>query len=153
MLSIIRPALIGALCVASSTMALAADGDLRVIVDNVRNANGAVHIAVCPENLWLKEGCVNRAVTPARKGVTEIIVKGLPAGRYGAQLYHDENGNNQLDRGTFGIPKEGVGFSNDAPIRMGPPKFKDAGFDYNGRDGTIRLKMRYFSGDKGPSGS
>ena len=41
------------------------------------------------------------------------------AGRYAVQAFLDENGNGEVDRALFGIPKEGVGFSNDAKIRLG----------------------------------
>ena len=39
----------------------------------------------------------------------------------------DENSNNNFD--TFlSIPKEKYGFSNDAPVFLGPPEFKEAAF-------------------------
>ena len=53
--------------------------------------------------------------------------------------------NGKIDRALFGIPKEGVGFSNDAPIRLGPPKWKDAQFQL-GDDKVITFKLRYFIG-------
>ena len=42
------------------------------------------------------------------------------------------------------MPKEGYGFSRDAKVRMGPPKFKDAVFEHTGEDQKITIKMRYF---------
>ncbi|MDB5725315.1 MAG: hypothetical protein JWQ16_2069, partial [Novosphingobium sp.] len=50
------------------------------------------------------------------------------------------------------IPKEGVGFSNDAKIRLSPPKWAEAVFDYDGKPRTIRLKLRYFIGPDAPAG-
>lgn len=44
-------------------------------------------------------------------------------------IYHDENDNGKLDTNFFGVPKEGVGVSNNAKGNMGPPKFKDALYD------------------------
>jgi uncharacterized protein (DUF2141 family) len=44
-------------------------------------------------------------------------------------MYHDENGNGQLDKNMMGIPRERVGFSRDARGRMGPPSFADAAID------------------------
>ena len=67
-------------------------------------------------------------------------------GRYAAQVFYDENGNHKVDRALFGIPKEGVGFSRDARIKLGPPKWADAVFDYAGGEQIIRLKLRYFIG-------
>ena len=119
-------------------------GTLSVHVTNLRNATGQVHIDVCPEAKFLKENCPYFAVAPAQKGAVTVIVRNLPPGRYAVQAFHDENMNRKVDRILFGLPKEGVGFSNDAPIRMSPPKWADAVFTFGGGDQTIRLKMRYF---------
>lgn len=54
-----------------------------------------------------------------------VEFKDLNAGTYAVQYYHDENNNEKMDTGTFGIPLEGYGFSNDARGFMGPPDFED----------------------------
>lgn len=38
------------------------------------------------------------------------------------RAFRDVNGNQQLDLGTFGIPKEPFAFSNNAKAQFGPPK-------------------------------
>lgn len=54
---------------------------------------------------------------------------GLEVGAdYAVAAFHDENGNDDLDRGLFGIPTEGTGASNDARAFMGPPRYQDARF-------------------------
>ena len=87
---------------------------------------------------------------PAHVGTTVVMIHGLPPGQYAVQTFHDENGNKKVDRNFIGLPREGVGFSNDAPIRMGPPKWADAMFAFNGAEQTIQLKTRYFLGQSGP---
>ncbi len=123
---------------------------LTVDVGNIRAAKGVVHVDICPENKFLKEDCPWSGDAPARIGVTRVTVRGVPPGRYAAQAFLDENGNKKVDRGLFGIPKEGVGFSNDARITFEPPKFADAVFSYDGAGGPIRFSLRYFTGAKGP---
>ena len=54
-----------------------------------------------------------------------VEFKDLNAGTYAVQYYHDENNNEKMDTGNFGIPLEGYGFSNDARGFMGPPDFED----------------------------
>lgn len=66
----------------------------------------------------------------------------VPAGRYALSLVHDENGNGRLDTGV-GIPREGFGFSRDAPVMMGPPSFQRAAFDVGGADVRLTVRMRY----------
>jgi uncharacterized protein (DUF2141 family) len=126
-------------------------GTLTLEIGNVRNARGVVHIDICPQGQFLKDDCPYVGDAPAHVGVTTVIVRNLPAGQYAAQVFHDENRNRKVDRALFGIPKEGVGFSNDARISLGPPKWADAVFGFNGDTQTIALKMRYFLGASGPA--
>ncbi|MBD1868541.1 DUF2141 domain-containing protein [Cyanobacteria bacterium FACHB-471] len=66
----------------------------------------------------------------------------LEAGSYGVAIYHDSNGDEQLNRGALGIPVEGYGFSNDAPAVTGPARFEDAVF-FLGNNTTVPIQMRY----------
>lgn len=66
----------------------------------------------------------------------------VPAGHYAVSLIHDENGNGKLDTRLF-IPREGFGFSRDAPVVMGPPKFERAAFAVEGGDIRLAIRMRY----------
>lgn len=122
-----------------------ADGTLHVTVDNVRGTKGRVHVDLCTEAQFLKD-CPIAADIAARPGVSVVTLNGVRPGRYAAQVFYDENGNHKVDRALFGLPKEGVGFSRDARIGLGPPKWQDAVIDYDGHEQTIRLRLRYFIG-------
>ncbi|HWW63881.1 MAG TPA: DUF2141 domain-containing protein [Sphingomonadaceae bacterium] len=118
--------------------------DLDVAVSGVRNDKGVVHVDVCTPETFLKD-CAWHGEAPARQGTTIVTIRNLPPGHYAAQGFHDENRNGKADQGFLGIPKEGVGFSNDAPIRLAPPRLKDALFDYTGAaTPRITFKLRYF---------
>ena len=128
-----------------------ATGPLSIEVENVRNARGTVHVDICPKDRFLGERCPYSGDAPAHPGTVTVIVADVPAGQYAAQAFHDENNNHDLDRGLFGIPKEGVGFSRNARIVFSPPKWNDAMFSHQARPETIRFALRYFIGAKGPS--
>lgn len=66
----------------------------------------------------------------------------VPDGHYAVSLVHDENGNGKLDTRLM-IPREGFGFSRDAPVRMGPPHFDKAVFPVTGHAEHLTIKMRY----------
>ena len=55
--------------------------------------------------------------------------KNVPDGIYAISLYHDEDGDKELDKFLNMIPTEDFGTSNNAPARFGPPKWKDAKFE------------------------
>jgi uncharacterized protein (DUF2141 family) len=67
----------------------------------------------------------------------------LPAGEYAVSLFHDENDNKVLDKNFIGIPKEGIGTSNDAKGSFGSSKFEDAKFAVKAGLKTITIHIIY----------
>jgi len=128
-----------------------AAGTLTIEVGNVRNNRGRVMVDICPQDRFLKDNCPFHGEAPARAGITTVTVANVPAGAFAAQAFHDENGNGETDRGLFGIPREGVGFSRNARIRMSPPKWTEAMFQHQARAEIIRFDLRYFMGLSGPA--
>lgn len=134
---------------AAAAMAQAA-GSITFEVSNVRNARGKVLVAVCTQRQFLKEDCSHHSEAAARPGTVRVVVPNVPTGTYAVQAFHDENNNEKTDQNFLGIPKEGVGFSRDARISFGPPKWRDAQFAYSGRPEVMRFRMRYMTGAGGP---
>lgn len=52
-----------------------------------------------------------RKIAIAGGGRAEARFDGLGAGSYAAMVFHDENGNGELDQNFMGIPREALGFS------------------------------------------
>lgn len=98
---------------------------LRVEVTGVRDGGGWVRVAVCTPDTFLKD-CPYRGSAPAHLGSVVVTVSGVPPGTYAAQAFHDDDGTGRLDQPVFGFPRKGFGFSRDAPMRWGPPRFADA---------------------------
>jgi uncharacterized protein (DUF2141 family) len=73
----------------------------------------------------------------------QCVFFGLPPGEYAVAAFHDENGNDDLDQGAFGVPTEGTGASNDARGFMGPPPYEGARFQLTGAP-VHRLTIRMF---------
>lgn len=124
--------------------ASAGGASIEVAVTGVRLAKGSVRVSICDQATFLKD-CRWNAAAPAAQGTTIVTVSNVPPGRYAAQGFHDRNDNDKVDRGLFGIPLEGVGFSRDARIRMSPPKWDEAVFDHGTDDQRISFALRYFS--------
>jgi uncharacterized protein (DUF2141 family) len=115
-----------------------------VTVSGVRDAQGTVRVAICPEPDFLKRTCPYVANAPARAGSVVVTVKDVPPGVYAAQAYHDANDNGVLDRTLLGMPAEGMGFSNNARMMFGPPKFGDAAFTVGTADTAITFYLKYY---------
>jgi uncharacterized protein (DUF2141 family) len=78
---------------------------------------------------------------PAMNGGT-VQFKGVQPGRYAIALFHDENANGRMDK-MFLMPREGFGFSRDAPLQFGPPKFSAAAFAVGSTEVRTAIHVRY----------
>ena len=123
---------------------------ITIAVRNVRNNRGRVRVDICQRDHFLADGCPWHASAPAVAGITAVTVADVPPGDYAVQAFHDENSNDRIDRGIFGIPREGVGFSRDARIIMSPPKWNDAMFTHGTGPQSIGFSLRYFIGPGNP---
>ena len=117
---------------------------LEVVVTNVKTAEGRVRVAVCTRADFLQPHCAHFASAPAQVGSTTVAVPGIPPGTYAVQAYHDANDNGRIDRNFLGLPTEAIGFSRDAPMRFGPPRFDDAAIQLGPQGGRITLALRSF---------
>ena len=103
-----------------------AQNKLTVVVDGIEKSKGNVLVAVYDSTNFLKQpayyGMVK--IEPGQEEVT-LVIENIAPGNYAVSLFQDENGNNKLDTGSYGIPVEGYGFSNNAKVKMGPPDFQD----------------------------
>ncbi len=121
-----------------------AAAELKVTLEDVATGSGHLLVAVCTAETFLRRGCPYTGRAPAVSGEAEVVVRGIEPGVYAVQAFHDENDNLDLDRNFLGWPEEGMGFSNDAPMRFGPPRFADAAIAIGAGGGATRVRLRYF---------
>lgn len=138
-------ALVG-LAASLAAAAPAQAGEVVITVTDVRSTKGVIRACMTTrKDIFPK--CVNdpnahRTVVPA--GTKEIRFTAVKPGAYGIALLHDENNNGKADRAMGMMPKEGYGFSRDAPVKMAPPKFADAVIQVGEGSQRVTIKMRYF---------
>src|SRR5690606_35850358 len=124
------PWLIGASQPAVSFQAV--PSHVRLEITGVRSDKGKVQVCMTarPDRFPKCQGDRDAHVrsVPAR-GTVNLDFGDVAPGRYAIAVLHDENGNGKVDRALGLMPKEGFGFSRDAPVRMGPPSFQQAAFE------------------------
>jgi uncharacterized protein (DUF2141 family) len=115
-------------------MALPAQNKLSIKVEGVKSSDGEIMVAIYKEaHGFLKlEKMYKGESTKANKGVTHVAIHDLPDGTYAAALFHDQNGNHNLDTNWMGIPKEDIGFSMAKMKTFGPPSFQECSFQLSG---------------------
>jgi uncharacterized protein (DUF2141 family) len=116
-----------------------------VTITGLRDSRGVVRVAICPRADFLHPRCPYFGLSPSESGSVVVTIENVPPGVYAAQAYQDANHNGILDRNWLGLPREGMGFSNNAPMRFGPPTFDDAAFTLGSGNAAISFRLRYFS--------
>lgn len=108
----------------------ASPGSVAVDVTELRSAKGQILLCMTTNPAMLSK-CdrdpLSRKLAVPVAQARSIRFDGLPSGNYAIALIHDENSNNKMDT-SFGLPREGFGFSRNPVIRFGPPKFAEAQF-------------------------
>ncbi len=108
----------------------------------MHNAVGEVAFTVYPDDkkrFLAKGGKLVRARVSAASPRACFWLK---PGYYAIAQYHDENSDHDFNRTLF-VPKEGFGFSNDAPTSIGLPSFEAVRTALPTAGTTVRMKMRY----------
>lgn len=125
---------------------LASGNVIQVAVGGLRSDKGQIMCALyASAEGFPKDGdkALAHASSPIANGRGVCDFAGIRPGVYAVSVFHDENSNGKLDANWMGIPREGVGASNDAKGRFGPPNFDDAAFRFPGGRLEIKITMKY----------
>jgi uncharacterized protein (DUF2141 family) len=119
---------------------------IRVEVTGLHNDKGEVLCALFSSAIDFPKKA-DKAVARARSGISQghafCEFRSIASGTYAISVFHDENSNGKMDTNFMGIPREGVGASNDAKGRFGPPKFDAAAFHFSGGQLNLKIKINY----------
>lgn len=122
-----------------------APGSILIEIGGLRSNNGQIMACMTANPKTFpdcqKDPNARHLTVPALKGET-VQFKDVPQGRYAIALFHDENGNGRMDKMMM-LPKEGFGFSRDAPLMFGPPRFGAASFQVGSAQLRTAIKVRY----------
>ena len=127
-------------------LAFAQTGSIAITITSFKNNSGTAKIALYNNaEAYPTEGekAYRTATVVIQNKTATATFNNLPYGQYAVAVYHDENGNNELDSNWMGIPNEGLGASNDAKGHFGPPKFEDAKVNLNSAKLAISIKIGY----------
>jgi len=110
---------------------------------DIHSSGGVMVVAVYDneEKFLTDESLLKLYVPVLQSGQMRIPVASLPQGTYALAIFHDEDDDGELDKNWLGIPKEPIGFSNDAKGRMGPPRFEDAAFSLSIHHQSIKITL------------
>lgn len=123
-----------------------ASTSVSIDVTGLRSARGLVRACLTSHAEGFPnchEGPGTYNLTAPAAAAVRLEFGAVEPGRYAIALLHDENSNGKVDRALLLMPKEGFGFSRDAPVRMGPPTFSSAAFVVGDQPVHQAIRMRY----------
>ncbi len=125
-------------------------GTLEIKFTDLRSGQGVVAIGIntSPEG-WPREPQIelNWKKVNVVDGTFTVKVPEMAFGTLAISALDDENSNLEMDM-RLGIPREGFGFSNDAPVGLSPPKFEDSAFQFTRSGQKITIRLRYMGKGK-----
>jgi uncharacterized protein (DUF2141 family) len=119
---------------------------IRVAAEGLQHHDGAVRVALFES----ADGFPGEPAKSLQQGVAQLEgsvatyeFDPVPCGRYAVSVFHDEDGDGEMQRDWLGRPSEGWGVSRDARGRFGPPSFDDSAFEATEDTFSVRLTLRY----------
>ncbi len=117
-------------------------GQIKIVVSNIKEEIGTIHFGVYdnPENFLEEDSRILGGYETVGKVLKDgLLIKDLDEATYALAIYHDKNSNQKFDS-FLSIPQEMYGFSKNAEVFLGPPKFEDASV-FVGRDDIVELNI------------
>lgn len=117
-------------------------GEVKIVVSNIEEKKGTIHYGVYNNSKQFpkESGKILGGYEEVSKVIKNgLLIEGLKESNYAIAIFHDKNSNNKFDT-FFSIPKEKFGFSNNAAVFLGPPKFEDASI-FVGQNSIVEIMI------------
>ena len=117
-------------------------GEIRILVSNIEEKKGTIHYGVYnnPKLFPDESGKILGGFEEVSKVIEDgLLIDDLEESNYAIAIFHDKNSNDKFDT-FFSIPKEKFGFSNNARVFLGPPKFEDASI-FVGKNSIVEIRI------------
>ena len=117
-------------------------GEIRILVSNIEEKKGTIHYGVYnnPKLFPDESGKILGGSEEVSKVIEDgLLIDDLEESNYAIAIFHDKNSNDKFDT-FFSIPKEKFGFSNNARVFLGPPKFEDASI-FVGQNSSVEIMI------------
>ncbi len=116
------------------------DGTTITVTVPVQSNDGTIIAGLFNENTFMKAAPLQGAESKIEDGKATLTFTNVAPGTYGITLFHDKNGNKNMDFEPNGMPKEMFGVSNNI-MSYGPPQWSDAKFEVTSEPITMEIRM------------
>jgi len=116
------------------------DGTTITVTVPVPSNDGTIIAGLYDENTFLKAAPLQGVESKIEDGKATLTFTNVAPGTYGITLFHDKNGNKNMDFEPNGMPKEMFGVSNNI-MSYGPPQWSDAKFEVASEPISMDIRM------------
>lgn len=106
----------------------------------VQTNDGEILFGLYNEATFMKSAPLTGLKSAIAEGTATVTFTNIEPGTYAITLFHDKNGNQQMDFEPNGMPKENYGVSNNI-MSYGPPQWSDAKFEVSNEPLTMEIRM------------
>lgn len=116
---------------------------IHVKITNIEEVKGEMYIAIYNESDdFPNDGQWSfRTSKEVSEAFLEFQVEDLEIGTYAVAIFHDVNGNGEMDENWMGIPKEPFAFSNNFKPKFSAPKFEDCQFELTAEGANLEIAL------------
>lgn len=131
-------------CLATDNAERDAGARLTIKIENVSAKGGTLQIALYDRASYAGHNTdpIVAVHVPAVSPETTATMYNLQPGTYAIKMFQDFYGSNAFVRGTWGIPQEPFGFSNDALPLLDQPSFDAAKFSLERGENVIVVHLQ-----------
>lgn len=137
-----------AFAAAAALPAAAQAADVSVAVEGVR-AGGRLHVSLQQREQFLSDDQVDaKVIDNPSAGTVTVTFAGVQPGDYSVNVWHDDNGNGELDWGPGGSPLDGWALVNGKSLTA-MPTFDQVKTTVSDEGAAVQLPMIYARSEAG----
>jgi len=125
---------------AQSETEIVSEGTSITVNIPVKGTGGNIVVGLYDQNTFMKAAPLQGLESDIVDGKATVTFENVAPGIYAISLFHDKNGNKQMDFEPNGMPKEMYGVSNNV-MNMGPPQWNDAKFEVGNEALSLDIVM------------
>ena len=115
---------------------------LTLTVTDIVTAEGFLSAALFDESGYSAGGSTRGKRVEVSGDKVVVSFNDLPIGEYGIKMFHDIDGDGDMNTNLFGIPSEPFAFSNNARGTMGPAKWEQAKFTVSSGENSHTISLK-----------
>jgi uncharacterized protein (DUF2141 family) len=118
--------------------------DVILEINNIKEVKGYIWVGVYNNAQYFlnqEKAILVKGEAVKKAGVLYVELKGLPIGAIAVAVFHDLNGNGELDQTLVGIPKEPYAFSQKLKSKWRPPQFEDVKIEVKQAGQVIKMNL------------